>query len=216
MKRPRVLPLDEAMAALTDAEKLLERWTSDAADRVRASEVLAAELAEAQARAGDDLLDDEDEAAVSRLAESLSRKQTEQGLAVEAGHRAAERLAGVRRDVLKARGAVVRSRAEALRETATARQARADQLLAELAEFEGVAFGPAARPDALGLAGVGFTPMTLTQRVKRRAEWLVNEAEHLEHLAAHGADAEVASRVAAGVVDLNEAERAVAPAEVRG
>jgi hypothetical protein len=212
--RRKALSAEEATAALADAEGLLERWTSGVSNKQREAEVLAAELAEAQARAGDDLLDDEDEDAITRIAEALRIKQVEQGVAAQAAERASERLCGIRREVLQARGAVLLLRAEALRDAAAARQARTDQLLAELADFEGVDMGPVRRSDSLGVVSAGFTPMTLTQRTLKRAQWLTDHARGHREVAEQGTDDQVAQWVNQGVPPRDEVEFLVAPAEV--
>ena len=213
MRRSRMLSLDDAAAALDAAEATLTQWSGEAADKAHAAEVLAAELAEAQARAGDDLLDaedaEEDQAAVTQIAERLLRLQTEQRLAVQAAERAAERLAVVRREVLLARAGSLRPRAAQLREAAATRQARTDQLLAELADFERVPFGPVATHSALGVAGAPMTPNTLTQQVLRRAQWLEDHAGWLEITAAQGAQDQVLAAVNQPVPERVEVESAV-------
>jgi hypothetical protein len=206
-RRPKVLSLQASGELLTAAEKQLERWQSESADLLHAAEVLAADLVEAQARAADDVLDDEDPSALSRVAQALTAKQAEQELAVQAARRAADRLSGVHREVLKARGAAVRSRAVELQNAAAARQARTDQMLAELAEFEAVQFGPVARADVFGVVAGGFTPRTLTQQLAARAQWLLDHAAGQEHLAEHGSDVQVAGAVAAGLPPVDDVER---------
>lgn len=213
-RRPKVLSVEESAELLAQAEAVLERWQGEAGKLMRSAEVLAAELAEAEARAADDVLDDEDDPeALARVAEALGRRRTEQGLAVQAAERAAERLCGVCREVLRARGAAVRTRAEELRKVAAARQARADQLLAELAEFEGVPFGPVARADSMGLVAAGFTPRTLTQRLHDRAKWLMDNASGHEQISQDGSDDQVAQWAARGMPPLDDAEVRVSAVE---
>jgi hypothetical protein len=183
-RRPRTLSVEEAAEALQAAEATLSRWSDEAADKERQAEVLAAELAEAQARAADDLLDDDDPDVLSRVAADLERRRTEQALAVQAAERAAERVVAARRDVLRARAATVRTRAEGLKSGAAARQARTDQMLAELAEFERVTFGVADQNSS----GVGtpFRPWTSTRQLRNRAQWLADHADHLDVTAESG------------------------------
>jgi len=220
MRKPRITVLSpgEAATALEAAETTLARWAGEVARLTHAAEVLAGELAEAQARAADDLLDaedaDDDAAAVARVADDLLRRQTEQGVAVQAAERAAERLAGVRRDVLRARAASIRTRAVRLQEIVAMRAAKTDQLLAELAEWERVAFAPAARVDSMGVASSMSAPASLTQQVRQRAEWLGLHAGHLDQVAAEGPDHEVTRITGAGLPELAAAELAVVDVEL--
>jgi hypothetical protein len=216
MRRPRIqiLSPEDAAGALDAAEATLARWSDEAANQAHQADVLAAELAEAQSRAADDLLDaedaDDDAAAVARLADELLRRQTEQGIAVQAAERAAERLTVVRRDVLKARAGTIRTRAAGLRAVATSRQARTEQLLAELSDFEQVPYAPAPRPSALGIGGSGIAARTMTQNLLGRAKWLEDHAEFLEFTAAQGADEQVTAGTNRGLPDLIDVELAVA------
>jgi len=220
MRKPRikVLSADEAAAALEIAETTVARWSGEAADQTHAAEVLAGELAEAQARAADDLLDaedaDDDAAAVARIAGELLRRQTEQGIAVQAAERATERLTGARRDVLRARAASTRTRSVRLQEIVAVRTAKTDQLLAELYGWERVAFAPTARVDSLGIGRPMSAPASLTQQLRQRAEWLNLHADHLDQVAAEGPDHEVARITHAGLPELTSVELAVADAEL--
>lgn len=213
MPRPVVLSLDEAAGRLAAAEELLQRWTATVADQQREADVLAADLVEAQERAADDLLDvneaEHASAAAARVSRLLAEKRDAQSLAVQAAQRAGERLAGVRREVLRARGAAVRSRGWALDQTATARQARTDQMLADVAAFEQVDYAPAQRGSASGV-GLGMVPLSLTQRVRQRAGWLATHASGLEQLADYGSDDQVIAHVEAGLPVLDPVELQVA------
>ena len=209
MRPPRVLSLEDATTALEAAEALRQRWADEAAEQGRSAEVLAAELAETQARAADDLLDDDDPDLLGRISADLDRRRTSQGLAVQAAVRAGERLIEAQRGLLRARGGAVRSRAASLQLIATERRAKAELMLADLLEFEGVSFGPVAHRDPLGVAGPGFTPSTLTQRLENRAKWLHDHAAGQEHLAQHGSNDQVVSAVAAGLPPLDETELAL-------
>jgi hypothetical protein len=212
--RIRIPSPEEATAAVEAAEATLLRWSTEAESKTHAADVLAGELAEAQARAADDLLDaedaEDDAAAVTRLANDLLRRQTEQGIAVQAAERAAERLAGVRRDVLRARAMTLRTRAARLREVAASRQARTDQLVAELAGFEGVAYGPVAQQSALGIAGPGITPRTTTDKLQGRAQWLEEHATWLEMTSAQAANDQVLAAANQPAPELIDVELAVA------
>lgn len=198
-RRPKVVPLAEATAALADAERVLSRWQGEAAERAKSADLLAAELAEQEARAGDDLLaaDEDDQGAVAAVAERLTRLRTEQALAVQAANTARSRLDDARRAMLAAMAEAVRSRAQQLREAAARRQARTDQMLAELAEWERVQYDPAPRPPASGV-GTPFRSVPLTELVSRRATWLAQHADHLAYLASEGAADQVLSAVNAG------------------
>lgn len=213
MPRPVVLSLEEAAAHLSAAEALLERWAGSAADQQREADVLAADLVEAQERAADDLLDvdeaEQESVAAARISRLLADKRDAQSLAVQAAQRAEDRLSGVRREVLRARAAAVRSRGHALEQTAASRQARTDQMLAEVTTFEQVDYAPARRDSVSGV-GRGIVPLPLTQRVKQRAGWLATHASGLEQLADHGSDDQVSAHVAAGMPELDPVERLVA------
>lgn len=212
MRKPRILSLEESAAALESAESTVARWTDEAAEKARAAEVLAAELAEAHSRAADDLLDDDDPDVLSRIAVDLERRQSEQGLAVQAAERAAERLTEVRRDVLQARAAATRTRAAGLAATASARQAHTEQLLAELVDFEKVQFAVAERNNS-GI-GAPIRPYTLTQQIANRAKWLDGHADHLDLVATTGAADQVLSFANASLPEVLDIEIAAIPAAV--
>jgi hypothetical protein len=212
MRTPKVKVLSdaEAAAALDAADATAVRWSNEAADLTHAAEVLAGELAEAQARAADDLLDLEDleadQAAVARVAGELQRRQMEQGIAVQAAERAAERLTEARRDVLKARAGSLRTRASQLRDAATTHQARTDQLLAALSEWERVPFEPIPFRTDLGTSRAR---LTLTQQATGRAQWLEDLAGTLDHVAGSGAADQVLSQLNAELPEQIEVEAAV-------
>lgn len=189
MRKPRILSLEESSAALESAESTVARWSDEAAEKARAAEVLAAELAEAHSRAADDLLDDDDPDVLSRIAADLERRQSEQGLAVQAAERAAERLTEVRRDVLRARAAATRTRAAGLDATVASRQAHTEQILAALADFEKVRFAVAERNNS-GI-GAPIRPYMLTQQIANRAKSLSGHADQLDLVAGTGAPDEV-------------------------
>ena len=202
-----MLPLAEAQAALTDAEQVLTRWTSQAAERAKAADLLAAELAEQEARAGDDLAaSDDPETDLAAIADRLQRLRTEQQLAVQAADSARTRLGDARRAMLPAMVEVLRSRAKELRDAATARQARTDQMVAELAAWERVEYGPVPRRSTVG-DGHTWRSVPLTERVTERATWLANHADHLAYLAANGEPDQVLSAVTAGLPEVVDVER---------
>lgn len=216
-RRPRVLSAEEASAAVDAASLVLARWTAEVDECRHTAERLAAELAEEHASAAERVLDadepDESPQILARISAELVRKEAEQALAVQTAERAAERLVGARREVVAALAASVRTRAVRLREIGTARQAKTDQLTAELAEWERVRFGPVAAPSASGVGGT-VMPRTLTQQVLGRAQWLLNHAEHLDRVAAEGPADQVTSVVNAGEPPLVPAEVAVAAERV--
>ena len=102
----------------------------------------------------------------------------------------------------------MRTRAVRLQEVGTARQAKTDQLVAELGEWEQARFGPVALPSASGLSGA-MVPRTLTQQVLGRAQWLLDHADHLDRVAGEGPADEVTSASNAGEPPLVPAEVAV-------
>lgn len=206
-----VLSPDAAATAVEQAETAAAHWTAQASGKARDADRLAAGLAEARAKSGDDLLDAADPDAVSRIAAELVRLQTEQDVAVRAAEAARERLTGARRDVLRARAASIYTRVSLLRDAAASRAARTDQILAELAGWERVTYAPVRRDSALGLVGQTFVPQTLTQTVLGRAAWLDEYAADLARVADSGADEQVASKVAVAVPDVLEVETAVVP-----
>jgi hypothetical protein len=208
VRRVKVLPLAEAQAALTNAEQTLTRWTAQAAERGKAADLTAAELAEQEARAGDELAGSDDpEADLVAIADRLQRLRTEQQLSMQAADSARTRLDDARRAMLPAMAEVLRSRAKELREAATARQARTDQMLAELAEWERVSYGPVPRRSALG-DGHTWRSVPLTERITERATWLAGQADHFTHLAEHGTADQVLSTVNAGMPEVADVERA--------
>lgn len=216
VRKPRVMSPDEAATALDAAEATLARWSGEAARLAVSAETLAGDLAAAQARAADDLLDaddaDDDAAAVARVAGDLLRRQTEQGLAVQAAQRAAERLTEVRRDVLRTGAAATRTRAAGLRDMAAARRAHTEQLLAGLADFEQVRYEVAAR-DNFGMSAA-IRPKSRTEQIEGRARWLDGHADHLERIAATGGPDQVLSLAGTPLPEVLDVEIAATPAVV--
>ena len=216
-RRPRVLSAEDAAAALVAAEQTAARWAAEVEQMAHEAERLAAELAEEHASAAERVLDadepDEGPQVLARISAELARKEAEQVLAVQTAERAAERLVAARRDVVKALAASVRTRAVRLQGIGTARQAKTDQMVAELAEWESVRFGPAPLPSASGV-GAAMQPRTLTQQVLGRAQWLMGHAEHLDRVADEGPADQVTSVVNAGEPELVPAEVAVAAESV--
>lgn len=207
MRRVKVLPLAEAQAALTAAEQTVTRWDRESAERAKAQDLLAAELAEQEARAGDDLAaSDDPEADLSAIADRLDRLRTEQGLAARAAESARTSLDGARRVMLAAMAEATRSRAQQLREVAARRQARTDQMLAALAEWECVSYEPAPRRSAFD--GRTWSTLPLTGQITGRAQWLADHADHLAYLANSGEADQVLSAVNAGPPETTDPERA--------
>lgn len=208
MRRVKVMPLAEAQAALAAAEQTVSRWDLEAAERAKAQDLLAAELAEQEARAGDDLAaSDDPEADLSAIADRLDRLRTEQGLAVRAVDSARTSLDGARRVMLAALAEATRSRAQQLREIAARRQAQTDQMLAALAEWERVSYEPAPHRSALG-TGHTWRSMPLTEQITGRAQWLTDHADHLAYLADNGEADQVLSAVNVGPPETTDPERA--------
>lgn len=207
MRRPRVLTLDQATEGLATAEQVLSRWDGEAADKTKAADVLALDLAEQESRAGDDLLDDDDPDALAGVAEKLVRLRTEQALAVQAAEAARGRLDVARRDVLRGRSAAIRSRAAQLREGCATRQARTDQMLAALAGFERVTFTPKSEVTS---SGGSWMQRTLTQQAVSRAQWLDNKADELGTLADNGTPDQVLAILPAPLPPMVDVEQLVA------
>ncbi|MEV4511381.1 hypothetical protein AB0K00_20690 [Dactylosporangium sp. NPDC049525] len=182
---------EEAAEALASAEAALDRWIADSDERNRAAEAAAAELAEAEAVAGDAAYETPDD--LDQLGEDLIRRRAQ----VEISHRAVTaaraRVDAARREVLTARAVDVRTRANRLRAVAAARQARTDQLIAEVDAFEQTRFTVASY--GLLVGSPPPPPMPLTSRMLRRAEWLDGQADELVR-SAEAADPE---RLAAAV-----------------
>jgi hypothetical protein len=210
--RAAVPSVADAAQAVEAAEAALARWSGEAVDKANDADRLAAELAEAQARCGDDLIDDDDPDAVSRIAGALLHLQTQQAVAVRAAEVAEGRLTAARREVLRARAGNIRARAVRLREAAAARQARTDQLVAELQDWERVTYAPAQMYSSLGVVGQAVTPRTLTQNVLERAGWLEEHAGQMERVADRGDAGQVAARLAVADPEQVEIEHAVAAA----
>ncbi|HEY1325132.1 MAG TPA: hypothetical protein VGF32_33070 [Streptosporangiaceae bacterium] len=184
--------LPRALAEVVKHNDAIGKWEADAAAKT-------AELQDLEARAGAEVLDDE--SAADRLAGDMLGLRTGIDLAERAAEAARTRLDAARRDVLRARASEVRGEAGRLRKDAAERQQRTDKLCAELADFEGVKFGPALVYDASGIDTTGHAPLTKTQQMVHRAGQLEAQAAKLEQQAEQGSAAEVAtaSRKAATV-----------------
>lgn len=207
MRRPRMLTVEQAAEGLTEAEQVLVRWDGEVAGKTKDADLLALNLAEQESRAGDDLLDDDDPQALAATAERLVHLRAEQGLALRAAGVARERLDAARRDVLRARSAAVRSRAAQLREVCATRQARTDQVLAALAEFERVTFTPKSEVTS---SGGSWMQRTLTQQAIARAQWLDNKADELASLADNGTSDQVVAVLPAPLPPVVDVEQMVA------
>jgi hypothetical protein len=190
----------DAAAALAEAEATLARWQADVEARRQAVDAAAAEVAETQARAGVEAVDEPD--AVGRLADDLVRLRAAQEVAGRALSAAGDRLDMARRAVLDARAADLAARAGRLREVAAGRQAVTDRLLAELNGHERTTYGLA--PHLLGVGGSGpaASPPTLTFRLTRRADWLDSRAAELQTVARDGGAEQVAAMVAQPVTEM--------------
>lgn len=183
---------DEAAEALAAAEAALGQWIADSEERTRAAEVAAAELAEAEAVAGDAAYETPDN--LDQLGEDLARRRVQ----LEVSHRAVEaaraRVDAARREVLTARAVDVRTRADRLRAVAAARQVRTDQLLAEANAFELTRFTVA--PYIGGVGANPPAPVPLTQRMINRATWLDSQADELVRFAEAANPEQLAAAVA--------------------
>lgn len=170
---------DEAAEALAAAEDALIRWIADSEDRTRAAETAAAELAEAEAVAGDEAFETPDD--LDQLGEDLVRRRAQ----LEVSHRAVEaargRVDAARRSVLVARAGDLRARVRRLREVAEVRQARTDALLAEVGSFERTTYAVPVHLGIVGAAPAGAIP--LTQRMRLCADWLNGQADEFDRLA---------------------------------
>lgn len=189
----------EATEALAAAEEALARWVADSDERTRAAEVAAAELAEAEAVAGDAAYETPDN--LDQLGEDLVRRRAQ----LEVSHRAVEaargRVDAARRSVLTARAVDARTRADQLRTVAAARQARTDQMLAELNAFEQTRFTANPYADS-------GTPMPLTKRMLHRAEWLDGQADDLGRFAETAQPEQLAAAVARPTLPVDAIEAA--------
>ncbi|MGI5179547.1 hypothetical protein ACQEVZ_24770 [Dactylosporangium sp. CA-152071] len=193
---PKPTP-DEAAEALAAAESSLSRWTADSDERTRAAEVAAAELAEAEAVAGDAAYETPDN--LDQLGDDLIRRRTQ----LEVSHRAVTAAHGrvdvARREVLTARALDARTRADRLRSVAAARQARTDQLIAEVNAFEQTSFTASPFTDSAA-------PMPLTKRMLHRAEWLDGQADDLARAAETANREQLAAAVARPPLPLEAVE----------
>lgn len=201
---------ERAEAALVAAEELHTRWCAELDAR-------RAELDGLRARAGELLLDDPD--AAGRLAEQETRLAVAVRQAEQAVDAAAGRVPPLRRQVVAARAGLVAARAAALAAAAERRQARTDELLAALAEWEGGARYVPWEPSTVdvqhgrdvlpGLAGSGVRyKIPLTEVVRRQAAKLKAEAARLAKVAESGDDAAVSRAVGGQVPAVSEIERA--------
>lgn len=169
--------LDKAADEVTQRQEQVARWTAEA-------ETARAELADLEARAGGEVLDDE--TAAERLTASLSALRSRVDVAERAASAAASRLNDARRSVLQVRAEFLREEARALRAAADQRQAKTDRLLAELSEWEGgaryIPWEPTER-DVLARGPQEFT-VPKTQAMRNRAAALDRQAGELERQAA--------------------------------
>ncbi|MFY1673685.1 hypothetical protein ACN27G_27625 [Plantactinospora sp. WMMB334] len=209
-RKEEIPTVDEAAETLTQAETALARWESEAAGKAREAEALAAELVERQARAGEDLLDDAEwesvTAALSGMAERLASLETQQRLAVQAADAARGQVDPARRDLLRARAGTLKAQAAELREAAAVRQAKTDQLLAALADWEGTSFQPAV---VRSVGGGTFHNRTRTQAALDQADALVKEANSLIKLAADGRPEQVRQRAGRALPAVSDVARLV-------
>ena len=189
---PAPMTVEEASEALTAAEASLQRWTDDAAERTRAAEVAAAELADAEACAGDAAYETPDD--LDQLSKDLVQRRTQ----VEVSHRAVDaakgRLEQAQRDLLAASAEQIAARSRRLLEAVAARQARTDQLLAELNAWERTRFSV---PGVVAMVGaLGSAPVPLTQLLRNRAGWLDAQAVDLRTRAESATGDQLAALVA--------------------
>lgn len=200
--------LYKARAQAAKWEETGARWAADEAAK-------RAELESLEQRAGAEVLDG-DEGTAARLSAQLAALRAGIDVAARAARTARERLDQARRAVLTARAAELRGEARRLRRDADKRQARTNELLAELAEHEGgaqfVPWEPSrAEVMSAGAAGVRYT-VPRTQAMRTRAGQLDQQAAGLEAEAA-AEQAPTADRVAAVLAELDQpAEQAEAPA----
>ncbi|GAA1550412.1 hypothetical protein GCM10009827_083850 [Dactylosporangium maewongense] len=194
--------VDEATQALAAAEAKLAAWTADAADREHAAEVAAAELAEAEAVAGDEAF--ETPTNLAELGEDLIRRRTHLEVSHRAVTAARARVADAQRGLLLARAEDARARARQLRDIASVRAARTAALLDELNGFERTTYTVAPWSPMVG--GAPGAPMPLTQQTRNRADWLDGQADELDRFAEDGSAEQVAAAVARPAVPADAVE----------
>jgi hypothetical protein len=164
--------LGKAAGQVTKCGQAVARWEADAAAK-------RAELADLEARMGDEVLDDE--TAAERLAEQAARLRAAIDVADRTAAAAGRNLIEARRAVLKARAAELRAEAARIREEATQRQAKTDQLLAELSEWEGgCRYVPWEPPPGQGIAEPMSYKIPKTRAMLSRADVLDQRAADLE------------------------------------
>lgn len=200
--------LDEAAAAMTQALDVLAKWEAEAEAKSREAESLAAELAEQEARAGKEILDDAEwdnvTATLTSMAERLALLRAQQGLAVKTAAAAKDRVDPARRDLLRAGALSCKARAEELRKVVAARQAKTDQMLAALAEWEKTPFEPKGHRSSLGNV---YPNQTLTQAVTGRADWLAKHGQGLVNLATSGTPDQVTAAARKSLPEVLDVER---------
>jgi hypothetical protein len=180
--------VDKARADLVEHEAVLARWEAEQA-------ATAAERADLEKRAGDEVL--ADPAAAARIADDLARLAGRADVAARAVLAARARVAACRPPLLVAQAEALRAEAATLRAQAAARAKRTVNLLAELDSHEGVPYGPAPLPSVDGVARMPMYPRTRTQGLQARADVLDAQAAELEQVAAGGGEQQQAARVAA-------------------
>ncbi len=186
----RSTPVERALADLDKARETVARWQTEQSTK-------AAELADLEARIGDEVL--ADETAVQRLTGDVTRLRAEIDVAARTADAASSRVVDAGRAVLRAYAAELKGEADELRAQAERRQAKTDKLLAELSEWEGgaryVPYVPSpAEVEGAGMAGIRYrTPKT--HRLKSEADGFAHRSALFEQHAA-GTPDQVAQWVA--------------------
>lgn len=178
---------ERAAARVAEVEATLAKWAAE-------ESAATAELDDLRGRVGDEVLDDE--AAAGRLAEQMAALRTRADIAHVAAVAAERRLEVARRDLCRAWAGQLRADAERLRRTADERQRRTEALLAQLAEHEGVPYGPRARV----VANAAVSPPTRTEGLRLEAAHLDAQAVELDIVAGGGRSAEAVEQHAAAAV----------------
>lgn len=194
--------IEDAAAAVVDMEAAVAKWTGDA----EARRIELDELAGDEATIGTDVPADDAAAedAVRRLLEVRARTD----VANRARTAALQRMEEARRDLLRARAAVVRDRASRLREVAAERQRETDRLLDLLEEHEGPRY--IVPEPMLGLTlAVGPTSwkVPLTTIILRGANALEAWAAEVEQWAGTGTGEQLVHHLRRPMPDVLPVER---------
>jgi hypothetical protein len=194
--------LAHALADVPRGEDLLGQWEAELAAK-------SAELDDLERRAGAEAL--ADEGAAARLTSELAGLRAGRDIAAAAVTEARGRLVESRRNVLRVRAAELRDEAQELRAEAERHQARTDDLLAELQEWEGgatyVPYEQWMLDHRTLPAGREFR-IPKTRRLMNQAEQVDRQAEMYDERAANGHPTNQAAWVSSLAAEASEASEA--------